>query len=43
VAIPSLANVGGLLFLFLYLYAILGVFLFSKVQLNGALDRHANF
>jgi hypothetical protein len=30
-AIPSLANVGGLLFLLLYLYAILGVFLFSEV------------
>jgi len=31
--IPALANVGGLLFLFLYLYSILGVFLFAKVKL----------
>ena len=29
VTIPSLANVGGLLFLLLYLYAVLGVFLFA--------------
>lgn len=33
ISIPALANVGGLLFLFLYLYAILGVFLFSDIQL----------
>ena len=33
ISIPSLANVGGLLFLFLYLYAILGMFLFSGIKL----------
>ena len=43
VAIPALANVGGLLFLFIYLYAILGVFIFSKVQHQASLDNHANF
>lgn len=32
VAVPALVNVGGLLFLFLYLYAVLGVFLFSAVK-----------
>ena len=32
-AIPELANVGALLFLFLFLFAILGVFLFSEVGL----------
>lgn len=31
--IPSLANVGGLLFLLLFLYAILGVYLFAPVKL----------
>jgi voltage-dependent calcium channel L type alpha-1D len=33
ITIPSLANVGGLLMLFLSIYSILGVFLFSTVKL----------
>jgi len=32
-AIPELANVGALLFLFLFLFSVLGVFLFSAVRL----------
>lgn len=32
-AIPQLTNVGGLLMLFLFLYAVLGVELFSTVKL----------
>ena len=32
-AIPELANVGALLFLFLFLFSVLGVFLFSGVRL----------
>ena len=32
-AIPQLTNVGGLLFLFLFLYSVLGVFLFAQVKL----------
>jgi hypothetical protein len=32
-AIPSLVNVGGLLFLFLYIYAVIGVYFFSTVKL----------
>ena len=43
VTIPALANVGGLLLLLIYLYAILGLFTFAPVKLNGALDEHANF
>ena len=43
ISIPSLANVGGLLFLFLYLYAILGMFLFSGIKLQDNLSDHANF
>lgn len=42
-AIPELANVGALLFLFLFLFAVLGVFLFAEVKLQTNLDNHANF
>ena len=42
-AIPELANVGALLFLFLFLFAVLGVFLFAEVRLQSNLDSHANF
>lgn len=37
-AIPALLNVGGLLFLFLYLYAVGAVYLFSTVKLQSALN-----
>ena len=43
VTIPSLANIGGLLILLIYLYAILGVFLFAPVRLQNTLNVHANF
>ena len=36
-------NVGGLLTLFIYLYSVLGVFLFAHVKLNNQLSEHANF
>ena len=42
-AIPELANVGALLFLFLFLFSVLGVFLFSGVKLQNELNVHANF
>ena len=42
-AIPELANVGALLFLFLFLFAVLGVFLFAEVRLQENLNSHANF
>jgi hypothetical protein len=42
-AIPQLTNVGGLLFLFLFLYSVLGVSLFAPVKLQEALNVHANF
>jgi hypothetical protein len=42
-SLPALANVGGLLMLFLYIYSILGVFLFAEIQLQTTLDVHANF
>ena len=42
-AIPEMINVGGLLTLFIYLYSVLGVFLFAHVKLNNQLSEHANF
>lgn len=33
ITIPALSNVGGLLMLFLYMYSVLGVFLFAEVEL----------
>ena len=42
-AIPALLNVGGLLFLFLYLYAVIGVYFFSTVKLQTDLNENANF
>jgi hypothetical protein len=41
--LPALTNIGGLLILFLYIYSILGVFLFAEVTLQSNLDDHANF
>ena len=43
VAIPELINVGGLLILFIYLYSVLGVFLFAHIKYSGALNENANF
>eukprot|EP01028_Stygiella_incarcerata_P002857 TRINITY_DN1544_c0_g1_i1.p1 TRINITY_DN1544_c0_g1~~TRINITY_DN1544_c0_g1_i1.p1 ORF type:complete len:1709 (-),score=377.65 TRINITY_DN1544_c0_g1_i1:1118-6244(-) len=39
----SLLNVGSLLCLLFFIYAVLGVQLFSKVKRQEALNRHANF
>jgi hypothetical protein len=43
VVIPALTNIGGLLLLFLYIFSVLGVFLFAGVKLQENLDVHANF
>ena len=42
-ALPEIANTGALLFLFLLLFTVLGVFLFSGVRLQENLNEHANF
>ena len=42
-AIPELLNVGALLTLFLVLFAVLGVYLFSGIALQAHLNEHANF
>ena len=41
--LPGLANVGSLLFLFLFIYSIMGVQIFAKTKLHGMVDEHANF
>jgi hypothetical protein len=43
ITLPALANVGGLLMLLLYLYSILGVFLFADIAINGVLTDTMNF
>lgn len=41
--IPSLANVGALMMLLLFIFAILGVQIFATVKLQDTLNDHANF
>ena len=44
VSIPALANVGFLLFLFMYIYTILGIELFHNLPLDGEfINQDANF
>ena len=43
ITIPAITNVGGLMFLFLYIFSVLGVFLFAPIRLQEYLDVHANF
>jgi len=41
--LPSLANIGGLLFLLFFIYAVMGVQLFADVRLGDSLNAQANF
>lgn len=43
VTIPAISNIGALLLLLLYMFSVLGVFLFAEVMLQETLDDHANF
>lgn len=43
ITLPSLANVGALMILLLFIFAILGVQLFATVQLQSTLKSEANF
>ena len=43
IALPELINVGALLLLFIFLFSVLGVYLFAEIKLQNNLDRHANF
>jgi hypothetical protein len=42
-AIPAMGSLGVLLLLFLFLFSVIGMQLFSFVRLQGDLDHHANF
>ena len=42
-SIPQVTNIGTLFLLFMYIYTILGVQLFAKVRINGAMNEYANF
>jgi len=38
-----MANIGSLLILFVFIYSILGVYMFADIKLNGELNDNANF
>lgn len=40
---PALSNVSQLLFLVLYIYSVLGMFLFATVKQDYPLDHNLNF
>jgi hypothetical protein len=42
-SLPSLVSVGALLFLVIYMYAIMGMYLFASVRLQKNLNENANF
>eukprot|EP00347_Sterkiella_histriomuscorum_P013804 403363301 len=43
VTLPAMANVGSLLVLFIFIYSILGVYIFADIKLSGKLTENANF
>jgi hypothetical protein len=43
IALPALMNVGGLLLLLLYIFAVLSMNLFADIKLNDALDQNSHF
>jgi len=43
ISLPSLANIGALLLLLCFVYAVLGVNLFGKVKYGEELNKNANF
>ena len=42
-SLPALLNVGSVLFLFFFIFAVMGMNLFGSVKLQDGLTRHANF
>lgn len=42
-SIPALGNVGSVLFLFLFIFGVVGMNLFGNVKHGNYLDEHANF
>ena len=43
ISLPAIVNIGALLFLIMYMYAIIGMSLFKHVKINGAMDEIVNF
>ncbi len=43
ITIQHLANIGGLLFLFMYIYSIIGMIYFGEVKRNGSMNDYINF
>ena len=43
ITLPALMNIGALLLLLLYLYSVVGVYLFGEVQRNGIFSDNLNF
>jgi hypothetical protein len=43
ITLHSLANIGALLLLFIFMYSILGMILFGTVKRNGVMDDYINF
>ena len=43
ISLPAIINIGALLFLIMYIYAIIGMSSFGDVKLNGALNDLTNF
>jgi hypothetical protein len=43
VTFPSLVNVGGLLLLLVYMYAVLGMNIFAEIQFNGEVKPLSHF
>lgn len=41
--LPSLANIGGLIFLLLFIYAVLGINLFATVKFKEEINENTNF
>ena len=42
-SLPALFNVGSVLFLFFFIFAVMGMNLFGAVKMQDSLTRHANF
>lgn len=42
-SLPALVNVGSLLFLCMFMYAVMGMSLFGQIKYQENITRHANF
>jgi len=42
-SLPALVNIGSLILLIIFIYSVLGMYLFADIKLNGELNYHANF